>query len=159
MNNNIYSENGFTLIEILLAVTILTAVMVSLVGAINNVMSVMAREEIQSALRQDGHLALERIVNDLRKAREIKLLREDKISFKGYDQDGSLQWMCYKLYNSEGVPALGLVRGITMPVINNVSSIRFIDVYGDQSIIKIILKIEGAGGCEEVFVDYVRGEF
>lgn len=156
MNNNLTSEKGFTLLEVLLAITILTTVMVSLGGAIVNVMSVMAGEEAENSIRQRGRLGIEKMIDDLREAQEIEIIDDSKIKFKGYDQNGDLQWMTYKKYRSGGISALGLDKGRTMPVINNISSLKFVDVNGDQTVIKIILKVLGDTDDEKIFIDYVR---
>ena len=154
---NRVKEEGFTLIEVLLSLSILVIIFLSFGRISINLMEVWVNEESNMSVMLSGQLAMEKIISDIRSAQEINILNENRIKFRAYDQTGNLVWMEYKCYLSGSVPALGLENeGHLLPLINNVSNISFLDVNGDKGLIQIELELNTANNKKILFSNYVN---
>lgn len=155
--NLLHSEKGITLIELLLAISILAVISLSFGRISINLMEVWISEESNMSVILNGQLAMERITSDIRTAREIIILQENRLKFKGLDQNGDLVWKEYRRYFSRSVPALGLENGgNVLPIINNLSKITFHDKNGDESIIQVELELNTANNKKVLFSNYVN---
>lgn len=145
----VQGKKGFTLIEVLLTISIFSIVWIMFGNLLNTSFRVWSRESDYISRKQKGKVALERMIDHLKSARDISILGEEnnQIQFKGYYKDEGLKWITYKLYSSGDCTALGIQvgeekgQGTTMPIINDVSSLEFKDINEDLSLIKVTITI------------------
>src|SRR6056297_304676 len=142
------SIKGFTLIETLIALSILSVVLIAFLNVMTQSYRVWMNEDSYLASSSKGELAVQTITNQMRYACDISIAEDkDEIEFRCYYHNGDMKWLKYGLYSSAGIQALGLKKadygeGVIdysnyMPFINNVAALRFIDIYGDSSLYKV----------------------
>lgn len=145
----IRNKKGFTLMEVLLAISVFSIIWIMCGNLLNYTFQFWSGESDYIFRKQKGEIALERMVNHLKKGRDISILGvdHDRIQFRGYYKEEGLKWITYKLYSSDDNLALGLKvaakegQGTIMPIINDVYSLKFEDINGDLSLVKIIIVI------------------
>ncbi len=143
-------HEGFTLIETMLAILILSILVISFYSIINFTGQVSSKEIEYLTDRQKGQLALNLIISYLREAEEITV-NESGIEFKGYYLDEGEKWISFQLYDSNSVQTLGIKSGdkidgeidysYIMPLVSGVTKLKFVNINGDKTLLKVILGI------------------
>ena len=82
------NKNGFTLIELTIAISLFAILMGAITFAFVVVLREFSSTQIRSNLRQDAVIALERLTRELNEAREITSARDNSVSFWWQDSDG-----------------------------------------------------------------------
>lgn len=165
LNKHSYQdERGFSLVEVMMAITILALVMMTVGTVLFTTVRVWSGQEGRVSVTQVGQLALERMVNHLRNAKaEGIVIEEDRIEFDGKNKDGVETRLAYEL-GSDGVlrfkqqdPDTSSWSG--SPMIDNVTKLDFTDVDGDSaaphSLIEISLQITGEQGTSQTIITQV----
>ncbi len=145
----IRSEAGFTLLEMVLVITI-TAITASLfVSSAADLYKNHQFINLHSAWQLDGHLALDFIAGQVRNAAIIEIPSSSELEIYTY-YDGDWQWLKFSKYYSSGMKKLGRAIGGESPenkdigrnsaLLNDIDDIDF--EFFDDQLLKIRLVFE-----------------
>ncbi len=148
---------GFTLLEVLLALSILSLLCIIFLNVMVSSYKIWLREENYLANRQNGEVALQTIIDHLRQAKDINVSPEGKeIEFRCYYQNKEMKWLKYGLYKAGQNLILGLKiadygKDVVdyshyMPLINHVTDLKFAKIDEGKSIYKISFSITNNRG-------------
>jgi len=162
-------SRGFTLIEILLALSILTIVCVIFLQVMTNSCKIWLNENSYLTKNHRGRIGLQTIINQLRMARDINISNNnEQIEFRCYYHNDKMKWLKYGLYTSGDVQALGVKKADYSqagkdysnytPLINRVTDIEFIKTDSSVSIYKVKLKVKDSSGNNKEFFNCVVPE-
>lgn len=153
---------GFTLVETIIAITILVLIIGAISGIIITTLKLYPRQETKVSSQQIGQLVMERMVSDLRmaKAEGISFSNEvtvdpitgdpasdlySRIEFDGKDNDGEMTRLAYELGNDNVLRYKQKDPDddswSCSPIANNVESLVFQDIDGDSALPHQLIKI------------------
>lgn len=104
------TEKGFTLLEMLLVITIsslLATIFLQLIFSLyqnNNFFN------LQSSWQLDGYLAVDFMISQIKNAKKVEVINQQEIDIYSY-YDQEYQWLKFNLYQSKGNNALGRTIG------------------------------------------------
>ncbi|WP_408954673.1 type II secretion system protein J [Natroniella sp. ANB-PHB2] len=130
MNNLFGGDDGYTVVEMMVVISILGILMGSLIGINRVLITTWLNSNLHSQLQQELRISMNQLVNNLRSAKQIITVEQQRISF--YDQQFDEQEIYYK---SE----IGLAHNDDLNLISNrISDLKFELVADDLLVIKLV---------------------
>jgi len=106
------NKEGFTLLEMLLVITISSLMAVIFLQLIVNLYKNNNFFNLQNAWQLDAYLAVDFMASQIKNAAEVEVINQQEIDiFSYYDQE--YQWLKFSIYQSGGHNALGRSIGST----------------------------------------------
>lgn len=110
--NKLKTEKGFTLLEMLLVITISSLLAVIFLQLILNLYQNNNFFNLQNAWQLDAYLAVDFMASQIKNAVKVEVISQQEIDiFSYYDQE--YQWLKFNVYQSGGHKALGRSIGST----------------------------------------------
>ncbi|MCK8817486.1 type II secretion system GspH family protein [Natroniella sulfidigena] len=132
MNRLISKQDGYTVVEMMVVISILGILIGALIGINRTLLTTWLNSNLHSQLQQELRVSMNQIVSNLRSAKQIITVEQQRISF--YDQQFAEQEIYYK---SE----VGLAHNDDLNLISNrISDLKFELVADDLLVIKLVAK-------------------
>lgn len=145
-------QSGFSLLELLISAAIALILLAGLLQAIHA--GILCCDKILTALelQQNARVGLLRMMEDLRMARSISLVRNNKIFFNDYYDGRLVSFYCD--YKNQLIRSK---NNASVPVASYIKSIRFVQ---KENIIYIFLSAENGGQelnlSNKIYLTYYR---